>query len=136
MTNCWLSVSQSHLYCKISVFPKHSCWCCLRQSTCSGVKEILWKNDQGFFITSICNYVSPWANSVFYWPWRQEFSERKKIEGNRTKWSLIRINLMLSTFGETIWIWRYTQLLVILFYQSSWTWDTCFAFAERISETI
>ena len=27
-------------------------------------------------------------------------------------------------------IWRYTQLLVILFHESSWTWDTRFAFAS------
>ena len=26
--------------------------------------------------------------------------------------------------------WRFTQLLVILFHKSFWTWDTCFAFAS------
>ena len=40
------------------------------------------------------------------------------------------VRCRINNVSNTLFIWRYTQLLVILFYKSSWTWDTCFAFAS------
>ena len=44
---------------------------------------------------------------------------------NGLDWSLLVIVIVIGDCN-----WRYTLLLVILFHQSSWTLDTCFAFAS------
>jgi len=91
-------------------------------------------------LSCACNILAKCLYSCFtYWQTTSKGSSSGKLSTSKLVLSLptnivhLRWTIYIYFVAHSKEVWKYTQLLVILFHKSSWTWDTCFALTSMRS---